>query len=301
MSFLLLILLRCPFQMPEEVGKDKKGSALILWPGGKREQQPDFLRGLHLENGLVAAMECHAKGEPDLCQLAQASHALHDLDASVLTGPLGCLCAALDELCGGKVRSVMCLLLQHGPNARIHGGKAGKECITSSLLGVALMQARAQYFWLRKIVVVDCWSFDGGMGLSAHSGMVQDSDLLVLNPLATTRWASNKSLPTSDAAQAEIDKELTGDCKTGDCNVRFEEAVQTITDFGPQIVVFLLGDKSAAAVTGGETASLTNEMDYAWLGKWAADLTGKCCKGRSLTLSHDPHLLQQFLRGAYDS
>ena len=164
--------------------------------------------------------------------------------------------------------------------------------MAASLLAVGLMQARAEHIWLRKIAVVD-YSSGSDMSLAAHAAMFDDPDLLFLAPLQVCKESDAGKAAPSEGGQKEQASPVE------DWKAQFEHAAQKIEEFHPQVLVCFLGGEAAAETTSTEAPALrvTVRVDVAWAGKWAEDLAGKCCKGRSVTISSSPETISKFVLG----
>jgi hypothetical protein len=285
-----------------------------LWPVGTQEDQPNTaaptnrpstingsLKDLESDSrmhGCVTARECSHKADAEMCLLAQASQPLHKVPASALAGPLGCLNSVLGEVCEGKVRSAfaVCPLPYASLQSRgALGGlkKPGVASATLSLLAVALMQARSQHLWLRKIAIVDCSSATSDIHtrIAAHSAMMLDTDVLILAPLAAPplAHATESAAPVGRGGKAKADA-----APQASQEERFNEASKKITDFAPQLVVCLLDNTVAAP---GDSGAQECEVDGEWLGRWAGGVAATCCYGRIVTVCGSREAMPQFLVG----
>ena len=259
---------------PKEIDSNSKASAGIFWSAHEEQthnatnsstveiRRLQDLEGDSRMQGRVALRQCTDKPDPAIIELAQAL--CHPLPAGLaLSGSLSCQCAALTSLCTGELRSATCWLPDpSADDSKDH--KAGTAASTTALLlTVALMRARADWFWLRKIAVIDCAAVFGDIGLCPHPAIMGDPDLLVVTP----------AVGLSQSFE-----------------VTFEDAARKVADFQPQLLVICAG--RAPLQAGG--------MDDAWIGKWAAGLSAQCCKGRTLVLSNSSKRISTFLSGTLE-
>lgn len=174
--------------------------------------------------------------------------------------------------------------------------KPGVASTTLSLLGVALMQARTQHFWLRKIAVIDCSSdtSETHTNLSAHSAMAHDTDLLILAPLAATPLAQDAENAVSIGKRGKAQAYAAPQPPYKE---RFQETATQIAEFAPQLLVFLLGNTAAVApADSSERGAQECEVDGEWVGKWAEGVAATCCNGRTVVCA-SREALPQFLVG----
>jgi len=300
-----------------EVAADGKASTLIVWPGDKideqegqsiaaaRPQDMDKLQKLQNDErmrGRLVARESKHRCPEEICTLVHTSLS-QPTAASVASIPsaLGCLSAALNELCEGKVRAGMCVLPTLAQGSVVGGSRRAGASLLASLLAVALMQVRADYVWVRKIAVVDC-SAAGGEGVAAHAEMFNDSDLLFLpSPASPDADGSSagKGSQTADAGEA-TDAAAPSGAKKSVLKAHFEDVARKVADFQPQFLVCCLSDEPTEPKTSanaGKSASLDGLVELAWIGKWAKAVASKSCKGRVVAISSCANHMSDFLQG----
>jgi hypothetical protein len=295
-----------------EVSPDAKASTLILWPydqideqdgqSAARQRDVDKLQNLQSDehmHGRVVARECKHRSHEEICTLVHSSLS-QPTAASVPSIPaaLGCLSAALHELCDGKVRACMCMLPTLAQGSVVGGSREAGASLLASLLAVALMQLRAEYVWIRKIAVVDC-SMVGEEGLSAHAEMFNDPDLLFLrSPLPSVAGSSSagKKSHVAESGAAAGAAAPSGAKKSG-LKSHFEDVALKVADFQPQIFVCCLHDNPKAPGEGGKGTPVDGGVDMAWVGKWAKTVSAKYCKGRSIAVSGFASNISDFLQG----
>ncbi len=297
-----------------EVSPDAKASTLILWPCDQIDEQDgqsaatacprdvDKLQNLQSDehvHGRVVARECKHRSHEEICTLVHSSLS-QPTAASVLSIPsaLGCLSAALNELCDGKVRACMCMLptLAHG--SVLDGSRQAGASLLASLLAVALMQLRVEYVWIRKIAVVDC-SMVGDEGLAAHAEMFNDPDLLFLRSPPPSVAGSSSAGQKSHVAEsgAAAGAAAPSGAKKSGLKAHFEDLALKVADFQPQILVCYLNDNPKAAGEVGKDYPTDGGVDMAWVGKWAKTVSAKYCKGRSIAVSGFANNISDFLQG----
>lgn len=283
-----------------------------MWPCDQIDEQDgqsavrpgdiDKLQNLQSDehvHGRVVARECKHRSHEETCTLVHSSLS-QQAAASVLSIPsaLGCLSAALNELCDGRVRTCMCMLPTLAQGSVVGGSRQAGASLLASLLAVALMQLRAEYVWIHKIAVVDC-SMVGDEGLASHAEMFNDPDLLFLRSpppsVAVTSSAGKRSHVAESGAAAGAAATL-GAKKSG-LKAHFEDVALKVADFQPQILVCCLSDNPKAPGEGGKGAPGDCGMDMAWLGKWAKTVSAKYCKGRSIVVSGFASNISDFLQG----
>lgn len=277
-------------ELPDEVPDDKRACMLVLWPldkdgqgnmqkGSIRAEDVTSLQGLQDDprvQGRVSARGCRDEADERSCKLAQASHTLPPVPEHLIPLPLGCLCSAMGELCKGNVRAAFCMLPELSLMAEAGGiTKSGAASVMVSLLNVALLHARSEYFWLRKIAIIDFSDPSSETGLAGQCPLADDPDLLVISPLAIT----------SSLAADEAESSLTG----GRWKAGFAGAVQKIADFRPQIMIYYLGGRSASAALHSEV------LDSTFTGRWAKTIATKHSGGRALTVCNHAQTLSDFL------
>jgi len=281
-------------ELPEDIPPNKKASMLVLWPAeqkGADDQSPacpvcagDIAALQELQQdtrvqGRIVARACVKAADEHICKLANASHTLPTVPAHLIRIPLGCLTSAIGEVCTGKMRSAFCLMPTPRSMAAVGGiRKSSAASVTISLLSVALMHARTEYFWLRKIAVIDCSDSSGDAAVAGNSILADDPDLLALSPLAISAGSSG-----NEAAASEPE----------DRNALFTEAAQKVASFQPQVIIYYLGESLGSK----EPALQAGAIDSAWTGRWAESLAAKHCRGRALTVCSNVQLLTDFLVG----
>lgn len=287
-------------QLPAEVDQNGKKMTLITWPANSSEQEgPSLLQVLASDSRVrarVSAQECRRQADAEMCQLVQASCTQTTMPAQSIPFLLGCLLEALSELCKGSVRSAVCMMPDISLKSA-EGAVTNASGANASLLSVALMQTRAEFFWLHKIAVVDFSSLVGGKRLAAHPAMTSGPDILILAPHAAGAGTSTEkeAVAFEDNGGAKEHAVPPGTL-SGDWKLRLEEVAKKIANFQPQLLVFYL---DAPALASEEAARHKIKMNWAWAGKWAAGVAHHNCQGRALTVSSSPGLISEFVLGSF--
>lgn len=308
---------RCFSVQAPEVAADGKANTLILWPCDKideqegqsvaaaRPQDMDKLQKFQSDQrvrGRVVARASKHRCPEEICTLVHTSLS-QPTATSVASIPsaLGCLSAALNELCDGKIRAGMCVLPALAQGSVVGGSRQAGQSLLASLLAVALMQMRAEYVWVRKIAVVDC-SAVGGEGVAAHAEMFNDSDLLFLpSPPSpdTDGPSAGKATQTAERSEA-VEAAAPSGAKKSVLTAHFEDVARKVAEFQPQLLVCCLGDEPTEPKTtgnAGKSSALDGVVDLTWIGSWVKAASAKTCKGRVIAITSCANHMADFLQG----
>eukprot|EP00961_Rhodomonas_salina_P161023 2167892-Rhodomonas_salina.1 len=134
-------------------------------------------------NGRLAVKDCDKVAGTDLCGIidaVQGGVGGSSLNIGEASAAAGCVCQALDEVCKGKSRTVLCLVPYVVLKREAWSAEDGlpKKTVKFPLLSAALLHTRVEHTWVQKIAVIDLVRPTTPMGSSIDAQILQLSPIM---------------------------------------------------------------------------------------------------------------------------